>query len=224
MHRLIAAVLIPSLALSAGCAPLLSAAGPSVEPAETFTPILISPTGPPTKSPAASPEPFALELTPLPTPTALATLTLPTQPAFPQEMQVWDGLPTYPAESRPGFDFRVRYDPAAWALTTDQFGFPVLGSRTMAGCVLTPAQGRGLPLSGSVDHEVRQVGGVTFQVSSAFEGGVMKFVNYAGGDGVIFTAFEVSFQDQAEACLAAAEGVLGTLSSIPLQEATPVPG
>ena len=44
---------------------------------------------------------------------------------------MWDGLPTYPAESQPDFYFRLRYDPASWALVTDQFGHAVLASRAL---------------------------------------------------------------------------------------------
>jgi hypothetical protein len=148
----------------------------------------------PTAISTDSQQPFALDLTPLPTATALPTLALPTQPAFPQGTQVWDGLPTYPSESRPDFYFRLLYDPGAWALTTNQFGYPALASRNITGCSLAPAVGRGLPLSGSAAHEVRQIGDVTFQVSTVSVGGAARFVNYAGGDGVIYTAFEASFR------------------------------
>ena len=161
-------------------------------------------------------------MTPLPTATALATLELPTQIASVQDFQVWDGLPTYPAESRAGFYFRLRYDPAAWALTTDQFGYPVLASRNVPNCVLSPAAGRGLPLSGRVDHAVRRIGAVTFQVSTASVGEVTQFVNYTGGDGVIYTAFEVATHEQTDACLQSAEAVVGTLSSVAASLATPV--
>jgi hypothetical protein len=212
------------LVLNASCIPLF-AEPTTIGSVQTFTPAALAPaTLEPTARATDSPQPFALDLTPLPTATALPTLELPTQPAFPQGTQVWDGLPTYPSESRPDFYFRLLYDPNAWALTTNQFGYPALASRTLAGCGLAPAVGRGLPLSGSVAHEVRRIGEVTFQVSTASIGGAVRFVNYAGGDGVIYTAFEVSFSDLAEACLAAAEGVLGTLRSVPSLEATPAAG
>lgn len=220
-HRGFAAALTIVIVLSAGCIPLF------VEPTtigsiQTFTPAALLPaTLEPTAISTDTPQPFALDLTPLPTPTALPTLELPTQPASQVGPQVWDGLPTYPSESRPDFYFRVLYDPNAWALTTNQFGYPALASRDIAGCGLAPAVGRGLPPSGSVAHEVRQVGEVTFQVSTVSLGGAARFVNYAGGNGVIYTAFEVSFLDSAEGCVAAAEAVLGTLRSVPSLEATP---
>ena len=135
---------------------------------------------------------------------------------------MWDGLPTYPAESQPDFYFRLRYDPASWALITDQFGHPVLASRAVPGCLIGAAGGHGLPLSGSVDHDVRQLDEVTYQVSRVSLGGRLQFVNYAGGDARIFTSFVVSFQDQSEQCLQSAETVLGTLRSVPLDEAAPV--
>jgi hypothetical protein len=211
------------LMLGAGCSPLLFPTRTSVTPPETFTPAgMASATPMPTDIVTSTPEPFALQLTPLATPTALATLELPTQSTLTLGIQMWDGLPTYPAESRPDFYFRVLYDPATWALTMDRFGYPVLANRTLAGCVLGSAVGRGLPLSGSVEHEVRRIGAVTFQVSKASVNGVARFINYTGGDGVIYTAFEASFQDQTDLCVAAAEGVLGTLRSVPLAEATPM--
>jgi hypothetical protein len=224
-RRTIATSLTLLIAFSAGCSPLLFPTRTSVGLPETYTPAGPAFTTPvPAEAVTWTPEPFALELTPLPTPTALATLELPTQPALPLGMQVWDGLPTYPAESRPDYYFRLRYDPASWALTTDQFGHPVLASRNLAGCGLGPAVGRGLPLSGGVAHEVRQIAGVTFQISAASVGGATQFVNYAGGDGAIYTAFALSFGDQADSCQTDAEIVLGTLSSVPQREATPVPG
>ena len=81
----------------------------------------------------STPGPFTIEFTPLPTETPLATLELPTPVNNPPVLQVWDGLPTYPAESRPGFFFRVRFDPDVWALTSDQFGFPAIGHRSIPG-------------------------------------------------------------------------------------------
>ena len=154
----------------------------------------------------------------------LPALVLPSQPAFPQELQVWDGLPTYPAESRPDLYFRLLYDPASWARTTDPFGSPALASRSIPGCVLTPSMGRGLPLSGSADHDVRQIGTTTFEISVVSLNGAIQFVNYTGGDGAILTAFELNFAEQGDPCRSEAEQVLGTLRSVSAIEATPPRG
>ncbi len=209
------------LMLSAGCAPVVAPVPVPATPTSTSSPPLVVTLAPPaTETP--TPGPFLLNLTPLPSATALAALILPPSPAVPMDLQVWDGLPTYPAESQPGFLFRLRFAPNDWALITDQFGYPVLASRGLPGCLISPAAGRGLPPSGSVDHEVRIVGDVTYQISRASLGGTLKFVSYAGGQGRIFTSFEVSFRDQVEACLQLAETVLGSLRSVPLGEATPV--
>ncbi len=136
-------------------------------------------------------------------------------------LQIWDGVPTYLADSQPGFDFRVRFDPDVWALTTDQFGFPALGHRSIPTCIISPASGRGLPPNVTVVQEVRKVGTVRYQISTAYLNDVKQFVNYTGGDGTILTAFQVSFQDQADQCISDAETVLATLTSVPVSQATP---
>jgi hypothetical protein len=64
---------------------------------------------------------------------------------------------------------------------------------------------------------------LTFYISTAYENGVKKFVTYTGGDGKILTAFQVSFQEQADQCLADAETVLTTLRSVASFQATPTP-
>ena len=188
-------------------------------------------TQPPPTSPAAPLVPatakptqgeFALDLTPLPSETALPTLALPTESHFAGTFELWDGLPTYPADSQPGYDFRLRYDPGTWARTTDAFGFPALAHRTIAGCMIVPTGGRGLPLNGTVTHDVRRIDGVSFQISTAYVNGVRQFVNYVGGDGVIYTGFQVAFSDQGDQCLADAELVLGTLKAISDVDATPI--
>lgn len=134
---------------------------------------------------------------------------------------VWDGIPTYLAESTPGYAFRVRYDPDLWAVTTDQFGFPALGHRTISACVISVTSGRGLPLNMTVEHEVLETGTATFDVGNVFENGVLKFVTYTGGNANIITGFQVSFEEQAEECRADAVRVLSTLSSVPASQATP---
>jgi hypothetical protein len=135
----------------------------------------------------------------------------------------WDGTPTYLGESAPGFAFRVFYDPDLWGLTTDQFGFPALGHRNIPACVISVTSGRGLPGNMTAEHELLPVGNTTFDVGNVYENGVLKFVTYTGGDGRIITAFEVSFAEQVDECLAEAETVFATLTSVPVSQATPQP-
>ena len=136
---------------------------------------------------------------------------------------VWDGVPTYPGDSTPGYAFRVTYDPDLWAVTLDQFGYPSLGHRSIEACVISVTSGRGLPANITVDHDILHAGTLTFDVGIGYENGVKKFVTYTGGDGNIITAFEVSFQDQVDTCLADAVTVLSTLRSVPVSQATPPP-
>lgn len=209
---------------AAGCAPLRLRSGSSPTTTSTAPAPMLLATTPASSAPRATgtAEAFALNLTPLPTETALPTLALPTEVSRPAGLSVWDGLPTYLAESEPDYYFRLSFDPSVWALTRDQFGNPVLAARDIPGCTIAPSAGRGLPLSATVDHDVRRIGAVTFQVSAAYINGVKQFVNYSGGDGTIYTAFQVSFRDQADLCLAAAEAALGSLISIPVLQATPI--
>jgi hypothetical protein len=174
-------------------------------PAHTNTPA-------PTKTPAATP-----------TDTPLPTLELPTEVLNAPVRLVWDGTPTYLGDSTPGYSFRVTYDPEMWALTTDQFGFPALGHRKLPGCVISVTAGRGLPPSLTVEHDILQAGNATFDVGTVYENGVKKFVTFTGGDGTIITAFEVSFQEESDACLTDAVMVLSTLRSVPISQATPAP-
>jgi hypothetical protein len=157
------------------------------------------------------------------TETPLPPLELPTEPVNAPAKMVWDGVPTYPGDSTPGFMFRMTYDPDIWAVTADQFGFPALGHRNITNCVISVTAGRGLPPNVTVEHDVLYTDTVTFDVATALENGVKKFVTYTGGDGIIITAFEVAFQEQADACLADAVKVLSTLRSVPVALATPQP-
>jgi len=157
------------------------------------------------------------------TDTALPTLDLPTEAVNAPEQMVWDGTPTYLAESTPGFAFRVTYDPERWALTTDQFGFPALGHRAIPGCVLAVTAGRGLPLNMTVEHEMLNVGDVTFDIGNVFENGALKFVTYVGGNQRIITGFQLNFEEQVSECRASAFAVLSTLTSVPTSQATPTP-
>lgn len=173
--------------------------------------------------PTPTPQPTSTEVVLTPTDTPLPTLELPTEVVNPPAQLAWDGVPTYLAESTPGYAFRVLYDPEIWALTTDQFGFPALGHRNIPNCVISVTSGRGLPLNLTVEHDVLTLDGLTFDVGNVLENGVLKFATYTGGNGTIITGFQVSFDDQAEACRADAVRVVSTLQSVPASQATPTP-
>jgi hypothetical protein len=225
----LAAALLAAGLLAAACSTVLPTSAPT--PAETFGPNALaslaaaaSPTAQaaPTETLASTEAPFVLDLTPLPSPTPLPTLEIPTEAARPPALEVWDGVPTYPAESNPAYYFRLSFDPTAWALTVDNFGMPALASRTDTSCILSPTVGRGLPPNAAAQHEVRRIGGVTYQVTVVDVNGVRQSVTYVGGDGRIYTAFQLSLPDSADQCTQAAEAVLGTLTSVPVSQATPV--
>ncbi len=195
-------------------------AGPnSVEPL-----VMASPTAQPapTETPTSTEAPFVLDLTPLPTQTALPTIEIPTEAARPPALEVWDGVPTYPADSDPNYYFRLSFDPAAWALTVDNFGMPALAHRAVTNCLLSPTVGRGLPPNAVAQHEVRQINAISYQVTTVDVNGIRQSVTYAGGDGRIYTAFQLSLPDVPDQCVQDAETVLGTLTSVPISEATPV--
>lgn len=179
------------------------------------------PTSAVTETSTAVPTPTQVLTTPTDTP--LPTLELPTEPANAPEQLVWDGLPTYLADSAPGYSFRVTYEPERWAVTTDQFGFPALAHRNIPGCVITPTSGRGLPANTTVEHSVLSTDHVTFDVGEVYEDGTLKFVTYTGGDGRILTGFEVTFEEQADECRREAVKVFSTLTSVPVSQATPQP-
>ena len=197
------------------------------EPAETESPALQSlepSTQAATQSPpTSSPEPTSTQFPVTPTDTPLPALELPTELVNPPAQLAWDGVPTYLAESMPGFAFRVTYDPETWALTTDQFGFPALAHRAISGCVISVASGRGLPLNMTVEHEMLSIDEVTFDVGNVFENGVLKFITYTGGNVNIITGFQLDFEEQPEECRAAAVTVLSTLTSVRASQATPTP-
>jgi hypothetical protein len=75
----------------------------------------------------------------------------------------------------------------------------------------------------SVEHDILYTGKITFDVGNVYENRALKFVTYTGGDGTIFTGFQVDFQEQAEACRTDAVTVLSTLTSVPASLATPTP-
>jgi hypothetical protein len=208
----------------ASCRPMAPAPGiepvssTEVEPSTAPTATVGAPADLPTASPSLLPSPMMT-----PTETPLPPLTLPSPQPNAPDRQVWDGVPTYPAESVQGLYFRLSFDPTLWALTQNQFGQPALGHREIPYCVITPASGRGLPPDWRVDHSMRQIGSLFYDVGSAYENNRLRFVTYLGGDGQVFTGFEVSFEENVEACLADADAVMSTLTSILETEASVTP-
>lgn len=152
---------------------------------------------------------------PTPTETLLPLLELPTAPIFAPSRMAWTGQPTYPADSEPGLLFRVDYDPDLWAQTEGNFDEILLAHRLIPYCAITPWTGRGLPAGLQVEHEFRVIGGANFDVHTVTRQGALEFMAYIGGDRKILTGFQVSFEEQKEQCIEAAEVVLATLRSTP---------
>ena len=180
IQRIIAILILILLMTSCGGAapaatePPATTESPATEaPAATEPPAFQSLEAPTRAAPEvqATPtaQPTSTQILSTPTDTPLPTLELPTEIVNAPSQMVWDGAPTYPAESTPGYAFRITYDPDLWALTTDQFGFPALGHRTVPGCVISVTSGRGLPLSMTVEHEVLNVGDITFDIANVFK-------------------------------------------------------
>ncbi|MCJ7433002.1 MAG: hypothetical protein MUO77_05890 [Anaerolineales bacterium] len=178
----------------------------------------------------ASPVSAVEDATSLPaalTETQLPPLELPTLMANAPALLAWDGVPTYPGDSKPGYFFRVLYSPAIWALTSDNYGFPAIAHRGIEYCVVAPISGGGLPADMRVEHEIRRINGIAYEVGIAYTNdGVKQFVSYVGGDANIYTGFQVNFQhiafnDSVDLCLQEAEVVLATLISVPEVQATP---
>jgi predicted Zn-dependent peptidase len=159
---------------------------------------------------------------PTPTETQLPPLELPSPVLNVPALLTWDGVPTYPGDSKPGYFFRVNYNPDIWALTSDSYGSPAIAQRGIEYCVIAPLLGGGLPSNMRVDHEIRNINGIAYEVSIASTSdGVKQFVSYVGGDANIYTGFQVSFQQGEDLCLQEAEVVLATLISVPEAQATP---
>jgi len=223
MFRRVLFILLLSLVISScGAAPAGTEEPTPGETAEpTSQPVL--PESTPTPEPTSTPQPTPTRIPSTPTETPLPPLELPTELSNLPALLAWDGAPTYLGDSQPGYAFRVFYDPEIWALTQDQFGYPALGHRAIPYCVISVTSGRGLPANVSVEQDILYTDTVTFSVGTAFENGVKKFVTYTGGDGKIITAFQVSFEEQADECLTDAQTVLTTLRSVPASQATPTP-
>ncbi len=211
---------------------VFSACGPAMLVTEVPQVEMETPTTVPSGTPSRIPTQTALpSTTPLPTIAINPTETyLPTlellplgtmEPAF----EVWDGQPTYPAESQPGFFFRVRYNPRVWGLTQDSYGQAALGHRFIGYCILAAGEVRGMSPGIQVEHDTRQIGPLFFEINEVLLQGVRQFVTYQAqtADRIIFTSFQVNFVDEIDACLVDAEAVLATLTSIPESQATPIP-
>jgi hypothetical protein len=180
----------------------------------------LSACAPPVPTPTLPVEPLPPLSTAADTP--IPTLELPT--LAPQEpgRLFWTGDPTYPADSEPGLVWRLTYDIATWALSTDDpNGLPVLAHRALPYCDMVPSQGHGLPPDYHVDNGFRTFGLLFYEVATVFQGDAPLFVTYTGGDQRVLTAFQVNFQQDLQTCLADAETVLATLTSL---SATPTPG
>ena len=204
------------------------ASAPEVTPAPLMEEPLATPTAPATETPApptstSTPVPTFTPIGPTPTETLLPPLELPTLEASEPALEIWDGLPTYLADSQPGFFFRVKYRSALWALTEDSYGQPALGHREIEYCILASAEPRGLLPGMQVEHDLRKIGNLYFEINVVISQGARQFVTYQATDTVIFTGFQVNFVDQIDACLVDAEAVLATLTSVPESQATPIP-
>lgn len=231
IRRIIVVLILGSIISSCGGAAATAPSGdpiptepPATEPAATEPPAVQSLEAP-TRRPVdtSTPIPLPTQVPPTATETPLPTLELPTEVTNPPPRMVWDGMPTYPGDSTPGFAFRVSYDPEFWAVTTDQFGLPALAHRTIPGCVISSDSGRGLPANTTVEHEMISFGAFAYDVATIYENGVKKFVTYTGGDGTVITGFVVDFTEEPERCLELAVGVLATITSVPVSRATPNP-
>lgn len=178
-------------------------------------PVLASPPAEdtPTLEPSPTPEFTLTPAVPAATDTPLPPLELPTERASAPAQQAWTGEPTYPGDSQAGRLFRVDYDPDVWAQTEGNFGDVVLAHRQINYCTITPWSGRGLPNDAKVEHDFRQIGDVPYDVNTVLVQDEVKFVAYVGGDQLLLTGFQVTFQDQKDQCLQDAETIFATLRS-----------
>jgi hypothetical protein len=211
---------------------ILAACGPQAmtEPmsaqVELATPTAAASAKTPSPLPTQTPAPSATvtpTFGPTATETLLPTLELPTLEAVEPALDIWDGQPTYLAESQPGYFFRVKYNPSVWGLTQDSYGQPALGHRSIEYCIIAPAFPRGMPPGTQVEHDTRQIGKLFFEINTVLINGQRQFVTYQATDNIIFTSFQVNFVAELDACLADAEAVFASLTSVPELQATPIP-
>ena len=163
------------------------------------------------------------DLPPTPSETQLPQIELPTPESTVLLLESWIGAPTYAVDSQPGYFFRVNYSPALWALVADDTGLPALVHRDIPYCQMTTASGRGTPRGVTVTSQSRDIGALRYEVVTVSQNDVVQYVNYFGGDAMVKTGFQVSFQEQQAACLQAAEVVLASLTSVVAPTPTPTP-
>jgi hypothetical protein len=194
--------MLRTLSLVAFLMLFLAACAPSAATSETF----------PTEAPVSE-TPFA---TPILTPTLIPAETPTPSIPTPGEaaIEAWIGKPNYP-ESAPGMLYQLQYDSNRWAFAEDQFGQTVLSHLLINGCILSPTVGRGLPPNYIAEGTFRNIGDLQFEVVTISENRVPRYINYFGGDGVIFTGFQLSFLGYADICIQEAESILATLVSVP---------
>jgi hypothetical protein len=222
--------LLPVIMYLAACAGAPSAAEEltssqvTQEPQPILTPQSLALTTPSGDQPGSIPTfDFVLRFTPAPTETSAPPLEPPAIEAGIPTTLLWEGRPTYLAESQPDYYFRILFDPEVWGLVKDYSGIAVLGHRDIAYCIISPAISRGLPLNTVVEHETRKLGSIPYNVNTVYANGQKQFVTFVGGDGLIFTGFDVNFKERTDDCLSDAEQVLGTLRSIPQSQVTADP-
>ncbi|HTX93210.1 MAG TPA: hypothetical protein VMC09_18490 [Anaerolineales bacterium] len=208
-------ILLVALILLAGSACGAKATPSSSAPARALSPRILEQAITPLDTPT--------DLPPTPTETLLPTAELPTPQSTTPILLAWVGAPTDP-QSQPGYDFSVNYDASLWALAEDETGSLALLNRQIPYCkIAATGSGRGLPRGWAVDDQFRDIGAIRYEVVTASQNGVVQFTNYFGGDGIILTGFQVSFNEQGDSCIQMAEIVLASLASIvaPTPTATP---
>jgi hypothetical protein len=224
MKRFVTLILLLSFLLASCGAPApADIPSPQRLQAELPTPTMLATETPAPPTPTPTRVPSVTPPAPTLTETLLPTLELTTLEAFEPALDVWDGQPTYLADSQPGFFFRVKFNPRVWGLTEDSYGQPALGHREIEYCIIAPVGPRGMAPGVQVEHDTRKIGNLFFEINVVLSQGVRQFVTYQATDKVIFTGFQVNFVDEIDACLTDAEAVLAMLTSIPESQATPIP-
>lgn len=194
---------------------LLASAGCTAAPGNRAAPLLRS-------AQQEDITPFATPTDFPPTPTeTLPLVELPTPESTLPGVKTWSGAPTYSTESTPGFNFQVSYDGSLWVLMEDEMGRSALVHRQIPYCQMVPTAGRGVARGWTSDIQFRPIGSLQFEVDTVSQNGNVQYLNFFGGDGTILTGFQVSFQEQQDDCLLAAEAVLASLGSTPAPLSTP---